>query len=180
MIRALTQADAAPLRALWRRGLAEEPASFLLTPQELDALPDAALTTMLARGDVMGTELSGRLVALAILRQGGPVRLRHSGDLGPLYVAPDARGRGLGRALLQATLDVARSRGLLQVELCVDMSNTPAIALYEALGFTRIGLRPRSVILDGAPRDDILMLRQLDTSDTGARPERDQHPVTSR
>jgi ribosomal protein S18 acetylase RimI-like enzyme len=63
---------------------------------------------------------------------------RSGGDclLEDLYVDESARGAGLGRALVQATLDRARERGCRRAELDVNESNAAAIALYEAFGFS--------------------------------------------
>jgi len=52
-----------------------------------------------------------------------------------LYVSDDARGAGLGRALVDAVADRARTRGCARVELDVSDANPPALALYEAAGF---------------------------------------------
>ena len=51
------------------------------------------------------------------------------------------RGRGVAKALLGRALDCCRERGASECYLEVRESNTPAIALYEERGFTRVGLR---------------------------------------
>ena len=56
--------------------------------------------------------------------------------LAELYVVPDRRGRGLGRALMTAALRVARERGADTMDIGVDEPDLPARRLYESLGFT--------------------------------------------
>jgi ribosomal-protein-alanine N-acetyltransferase len=58
-----------------------------------------------------------------------------------LAVAPPARGRGLGRALLQAAIARAKAQGAEAVFLEVGADNPHALALYAALGFAKVGLR---------------------------------------
>jgi ribosomal protein S18 acetylase RimI-like enzyme len=53
-----------------------------------------------------------------------------------LYVAPARRGEGIGRALLEAAMDVAHERGAGRIDLGTSTDDTAAIALYESCGFT--------------------------------------------
>jgi ribosomal protein S18 acetylase RimI-like enzyme len=52
-----------------------------------------------------------------------------------LFVEEHARRSGMGRALVEASLDRARERGCRRVELDVNTENPPALALYRSLGF---------------------------------------------
>jgi GNAT superfamily N-acetyltransferase len=63
---------------------------------------------------------------------------RTGGDclLEDLFVDDAARGAGLGRALVQATLERARARGCRRAELDVNEANAAAVALYERFGFS--------------------------------------------
>jgi ribosomal protein S18 acetylase RimI-like enzyme len=56
--------------------------------------------------------------------------------LAELYVAPASRGRGLGRALMEAALSEARARGADTMDIGVDEPDLAARHLYESLGFT--------------------------------------------
>jgi ribosomal protein S18 acetylase RimI-like enzyme len=59
-----------------------------------------------------------------------------------LYVVPDRRGRGLGRALLEAAMDEARARGAARIDLNTSVDDVAARALYESAGFTNREGRP--------------------------------------
>jgi ribosomal protein S18 acetylase RimI-like enzyme len=53
-----------------------------------------------------------------------------------LYVVPDRRGRGIGRALMEAALETARERGASYMDLGTGEDDVAARALYESLGFS--------------------------------------------
>jgi ribosomal protein S18 acetylase RimI-like enzyme len=56
--------------------------------------------------------------------------------LAELYVVPAARGRGLGRALMNAAMDLARGEGADYMDLGTAETDVAARALYESLGFS--------------------------------------------
>jgi GNAT superfamily N-acetyltransferase len=56
--------------------------------------------------------------------------------LAELYVVPDRRGRGLGRALMEAAITVARDHGANHMDLGTSEHDVAARALYESLGFS--------------------------------------------
>jgi ribosomal protein S18 acetylase RimI-like enzyme len=56
--------------------------------------------------------------------------------LAELYVAPACRGRGLGRAVMEFSIELARERGASYMDLGTAESDAVAIALYESLGFS--------------------------------------------
>jgi len=80
----------------------------------------------------------------------------HVADLG-LMVAADARGQGIGTALLQAAVEWARGSGVRKLELHVFPWNEPAMRLYEKFGFEREGYRKAHYRRDGEDVDAILM-----------------------
>jgi ribosomal protein S18 acetylase RimI-like enzyme len=59
-----------------------------------------------------------------------------------LYVVPALRGRGIGRALLERTMAVAREAGATRIDLNTGETDTAARALYESVGFTNREGRP--------------------------------------
>lgn len=63
------------------------------------------------------------------------------GDVQTIAVDPGYRGRGAGRRLMYALLDVAREQGVRELFLEVRADNPIARALYDSLGFAEIGLR---------------------------------------
>ncbi|GGX62421.1 GNAT family N-acetyltransferase [Streptomyces anandii] len=113
-------------------------------------------------GDHLVAELDGRLVGY--IRLGFPTELAtnaHVRQIRGLAVAGEARGRGVGRALLRAAVEEARRQGARRISLRVLGHNTPARRLYESEGFVVEGVQPEEFRLDGAYVDDVLMGRRL-------------------
>jgi ribosomal protein S18 acetylase RimI-like enzyme len=64
-----------------------------------------------------------------------------------LYVVPGLRGQGIGRALLEAVMDMARSEGATHMELGTSETDTAARALYEGVGFTNREGKPDGPVM---------------------------------
>ena len=78
-----------------------------------------------------------------------------------VYVAERARGRGVGRALLETVIESARNGGLWMLQAGVFTDNGASLALHRALGFREVGIRERIGQLDGVWRDVVLLELRL-------------------
>jgi ribosomal protein S18 acetylase RimI-like enzyme len=65
--------------------------------------------------------------------------------LAELYVVPDRRSQGIGRALMEETMAAARSQGADTMELATGETDVTARGLYESLGFTHTEHGPGGV-----------------------------------
>jgi ribosomal-protein-alanine N-acetyltransferase len=63
------------------------------------------------------------------------------GEITNVAVTPDFRRKGIGKALISELIARAEERGVSRIVLEVRVSNHPAIALYEQMGFCRVGTR---------------------------------------
>lgn len=107
-----------------------------------DPTPGVAVLTERARRFLADGEIT---VLLGGERPDGLAQLRFrpsiwSGGLDAyleeLYVAPERRGQGIGRALLEAAMEVAREAGATRIDLATGETDAAARALYESCGFT--------------------------------------------
>ena len=86
----------------------------------------------------------------------GLLQILDQGDISNVAVAAEYRRKGIGRALMGKTLKAAKKLALKELTLEVRLSNAPAIALYESMGFERIGVRPDFY---EKPAEDALMMK---------------------
>lgn len=78
-----------------------------------------------------------------------------------VYVARDRRGHGLGRAMLSHLIGAARSLGFHKLVLSTFPFNTAGAALYERMGFGRVGVYREQGQLDGRWVDILIMEKLL-------------------
>ena len=79
-----------------------------------------------------------------------------------MYVAPSARGRGAGRAALDALCRAYAERGFWKIVSRIFPENTSSLALHERCGFRVVGTYKRHGKLEGEWRDCVIVERLLD------------------
>jgi L-amino acid N-acyltransferase YncA len=80
-----------------------------------------------------------------------------------IYVAPEAQGRGVGRALLAAVIASAERGGIWTVQTGIFPENQASVRLHQACGFRVVGVRERLGQLHGRWRDVLLLERRSPT-----------------
>jgi L-amino acid N-acyltransferase YncA len=143
------------VRAIYEAGIATGDATFETTAPDWPAWDAAHLADhrLVARDD-------GRVVGWAAL---APVsdRCAYAGVAeDSIYVAPDAQGRGVGRALLAAVVASAEQAGIWTVQTGIFPENQASVRLHEACGFRVVGRRERLGRLHGRWRDVLLLERR--------------------
>ncbi|HEX7246967.1 MAG TPA: diaminopimelate decarboxylase [Actinomycetota bacterium] len=117
---------------------------------------------------IVAIDAAGRLIGhLYIEREAHPVT-RHVASLG-IAVAADARGRGIGTALMAEAMRWARSVGVDKVVLSVYPHNRAAIALYRRFGFVQEGRLARHSRKSYGDEDEILMAAWIGGSEPADR-----------
>ena len=168
-IRRLTAADAAEFQALRLRGLLESPEAFGSTHADEVGRPLDVVAARLAdpsSGFVLGATLepSGPLVGLTGCYRESSRKRRHVAIIWGMFVAPEARGQGIGGALLDAAVaGAAEWDGVEQVTLTVVTEKVAAHALYVSRGFRSFGIEPRALRDEWRHYDMDYLWRPLDT-----------------
>lgn len=169
LIRILTADHAAAYQALRLRGLRESPEAFGSTYEGEVDTPLEQIAERLSRGACRENVMfgafdddNGALVGLAGVHRGTSRKTAHRAGVWGMYVAPEARGRGVGHALMSALIAHARTlEGVEHLTLGAVTENEAARALYHAFGFVTYGIEPQAYKLDGRYWDSELMTLDL-------------------
>ena len=156
LVRPLDPTDYPAVAAVFAEGIATGRATFETTVpswQEWDAahLPGHRFVAE-EDGDLLGW--------IAVVPYSRRAVYRGVGEES-VYVAERARGRGVGRALLETVVASARAGGLWTLQAGIFPENVASLELHRRLGFREVGVRDRIGQLDGQWRDVVLLELRL-------------------
>jgi L-amino acid N-acyltransferase YncA len=155
-IAAMLPEHAAEALAIYQAGIDEGQATFETAAPSWEAfdtakLPDHRYVALDEQGRVIGWVAVGAVSKRCVYE--GVVE--HS-----VYVHPDARGRGVGRALLATLIASTEAAGIWTIESGVFPENAASLALHERAGFRVVGVRERLGRHHGEWRDVVLLERR--------------------
>ena len=154
----MTSADWPDVERIYAEGIATGQATFETVPpgwEEFDRGRLAAHRLVAADG--------GTVVGWAAL---SPTSARecYAGVVeDSVYVTATARGRGVGRALLETLVTAADAAGIWTIQTSVFPENAASVALHRRAGFRVVGTRERIAKVNGAWRDTLLLERRSPT-----------------
>ena len=162
LIRPMRAGDAGQVLAIYQAGLDTGDASFETTAPAWDSFDQGKLpllrhVAVAVSGEVLGwaaaSMVSPRLVYRGVIE--------HS-----VYVRPDAQGRGIGTALLDALIGSAEATGIWTIQTGIFPENTASLRLHQRAGFRVVGTRQGVGCHHGRWRDVTLLERRSTVTGT--------------
>lgn len=155
------------MEALWKlrlQSLRDDPEAFGSTFEETSVFGTERMRDHLRQegGILYLGAFEETLVGIVRLQREEGVKERHKGYIFSMYVLPEKRGHGVGKALMQDL--IARTKempGLEQLHLSVVSANLAARNLYHSLGFEIYGTEPRALKLGEQYWDEDFMIFDL-------------------
>jgi phosphinothricin acetyltransferase len=154
-------ADAPEIARIYNIGIAERTATFETEPRTVAQIEER-LDALDRYPVLVAVDAAGKVVGWAGLSQYRPRRCYAGIAEFSIYLAPEARGRGTGRALLEALIDGARQRGFWKVVSRIFPFNTASRALCRACGFREVGTYERHGQLDGRWLDAVIVEKLIE------------------
>lgn len=154
-LRTLNSSHWSKIREIYLEGIATDLATFETTAPDWDEWDEKHLKA--AR---LGAFAGETLVGWAAL---SPVSSR-SAYAGvaevSVYVAANARGKGIGRALLERLIEDSEHHGIWTLQATIFPENVASLGLHERCGFRQVGVRERVSKLNGVWRDTVVLERR--------------------
>lgn len=164
-VRRLDHGDAEAWAGLRQEALEAHPLAF---GSSVPANPKLLIEFILARLDapeesaVFGAFVDNAMVGIIGIRRDTGKKERHKASIWGAYVTAENRRSGIGKMLLEATIQEARSYSGVE-QICISVSDiaTDARKLYEKVGFQAWGTEPHALYWDGRYADEIYMILKL-------------------
>src|SRR5579859_2297324 len=167
-VRVYLEADKEAFWNIRLRALREDPESFGSSHEDILDRDIAGGAQSLRRRDTdpddvtFGAFDGAMLVGIAGFRREVGVKKHHKGVIWGMYVSREMRGKGIGKALLQAAIAYAKTLpNLEQINLSVVLTSKEARQLFVSLGFESYGLERHALKLRDRYFDHELMVLRL-------------------
>lgn len=171
LIRPSRDGDIAAIQAIYAHAVAHGTASFEIDPPDLDEMTARRQRLIDAGYPYLVAERAGMVVGYAYA---GPYRPRPAYRFSvenSIYVAPDMKGQGVGRRLIDALIVAAEARGYRQMIAVIgDSGNAASITLHARAGFRMIGTFEAAGFKFGRWLDSVFMQRALGDGASNAPP----------
>ena len=156
IVRPASEPDAAAICAIYNEGIAGRQATFETSPRALEDVVawfegDRPFLVAMDEGVIGWARVSAyadRCVYAGVGEHG-------------VYVSATARGRGVGRGLLEALAEAAEAAGYYKLTSRVFTTNEASLSVHRAAGFGEVGVQRRHGRLDGEWKDCVLVERLL-------------------
>jgi phosphinothricin acetyltransferase len=155
-IRPMSEDDWPDVAAIFAEGIATRSATFETQPPDY-----ASFDASHHAGHRLVAVEDGRVVGWVTLAPTSSRACYAGVAESSVYVAASARGRGVGRALMQALVADAAAAGVWTIHAGMFPENAASVALHEGLGFRLVGRFERVAELDGVWRDTVLLELRL-------------------
>ena len=166
LIRRLMKSDGRIFWHLRLLALQSEPVGFAESTAEHEAVGVAGTEARIEAGNhenfVMGAFEAGQLIGTAGFYREQKAKRRQIGWIWGVFVHPEHRKKGIGRALIGSVVDQARTiEGIVAIHITAAVTQTAARKMYADLGFRLVGTVPGALFVNGQYYDEEMMSLDL-------------------
>jgi phosphinothricin acetyltransferase len=165
VIREMTPADWPQVAAIYAEGIATGNSTFEtgVPPYEQWAskhLPGFSLVACDGADCDVAATVGNAVIGWAAISPYSSRRVYAGVAEASVYVGQQYQGRGAGKALLTALIELTEKRGIWTLQAGIFPENVASVSMCKKLGFTEVGVRKRLGRLNGAWRDVLLLERR--------------------
>lgn len=165
-IKLLTPIDASAYWELRLEALQQSPEAFATSYEEAkqrtNPIEQVEKNLQTEGNYTFGAFQQDKLVGMVTLSQESYLKMKHRANIFAMYVSPQARGLGAGKALLIEAIDKAKSiEEIEKINLSVVSTNETAKNLYSQLGFKVFGLEEKALKVADTYHDEDHMVLSL-------------------